>query len=132
MEQQHSQFRVLVNEKSKSKRQVPSDFVFGAFHFEKIVVIKPSTSSEEAVVDELTDIFTRRVDSTTAIYRNLLKFCRRPSFLKVLKSPREWLWSDPDPRSAYFRKQYQHIIIGMTARVCILQPHKSYRQHGRC
>ena len=80
MKLQHSQFRVLVNEKSNLKWQVPPDFVFGALHFEKIVVIKRSTSSEEAVVDELADIFTRRVDGE---FLNLLKSCRRPSFLKV-------------------------------------------------
>ena len=66
MELQLSQFRVLVNEKSNLQRQVPPDFVFGAFHFEKIVVIKRSTSSEEADVDELADIFTRRVDNIRA------------------------------------------------------------------
>ena len=68
MELQLSQFRVLVNEKYSLKRQVPPDFVFGAFHFEKIVVIKRSTSSEEADVDELADIFTRRVDNIRAIF----------------------------------------------------------------
>ena len=66
MELQLSQFRVLVNEKSNLKRQDPTDFVFGALHFEKIAVIKRSTSSKEAVVDELADIFTRRVDNIRA------------------------------------------------------------------
>ncbi|GFR60794.1 hypothetical protein ElyMa_003540500 [Elysia marginata] len=67
VELQHAQFCILIDKKANWQWQVPSDFVFSAFHLKQIIVIERSTSPEEAVVNDLSNILAPGIDNIASV-----------------------------------------------------------------